>query len=326
VTDASAVGVTAPDAQGAHATKWRTALMIGGTLLALAALLSQVPSLSDLWETIRTANWWWVLLAVVFAFGNKVGYALALMGSVPKRLPLLRSIEAMLAAAFSNLAVPGIGGTTVQVRYLQLQGVDLASAVAAGAVLANVANVVVQGALFVVALLLTPGSLDTSALDLQDVAHTILVVVFLVGVCIAIAVGVPRFRRRTVPPTRRGWETVKAALRSPRQIVLLVAGNLAAAGMSALCLDAAVRAYGGDVSYWQLLVANIIVGTVASLIPVPGGNTLVSAVGLSGALLMFGVPETVAVAGVVTQQLIATYLMALPGWFATNDMLRHGYL
>ena len=311
-----------------HGSRWRTIAMVVGTLLAIVALLNQVPSLSELWDTVRTANWWWVLLAVVFTFGNKVGYALALMGSVSKRLPLLRSVEALLAAAFSNLAVPGIGSTAVQVRYLQCQGIELAAAVAAGAVLANVANVVVQGALFLVALvpLLTTQSVDTSKLDLNDAAHLVLVVIFLAGVCIAIAYGVPRFRRRTVPPTKRGIETIRTALRSPRQIVLIVVGNLMAILMSTLCLFASVEAYGGSVSYWPLLVANIVVGTVASLIPIPGGNTLVAAVGLSAALVTFGVPETAAVAAVITQQLIATYLPALPGWFATNDMLRHGYL
>ena len=96
--------------------------------------------------------------------------------------------------------------------------------------------------------------------------------------------------------------------------------------MSTLCLFASVESYGGSVSYSPLLVANIVVGTVASLIPVPGGNTLVAAVGLSAALVTFGVSESAAVAAVITQQLIATYLPALPGWFATNDMLRHGYL
>ena len=311
-----------------HGSRWRTIAMVVGTLLAIVALLNQVPSLSDLWDTVRTANWWWVLLAVVFAFGNKVGYALALMGSVSKRLPLVRSTEALLAAAFANLAVPGIGGTTVQVRYLQCQGIELAAAVAAGAVLANVANVVVQGALFLVALvpLLTTQSVDTSKLDLNDAAHVVLVVIFLAGVCIAIAYGVPRFRRRTVPPTKRGLETIRTALRSPRQIMLLVVGNLMAALMSALCLFASVEAYGASVGYWRVLAANIVVGTVASLIPIPGGNTLVAAVGLSTALVTFGVPETAAVAAVITQQLIATYLPALPGWFATNDMLRKGLL
>ena len=227
--------------------------MVVGTLLAIVALLNQVPSLSELWDTVRTANWWWVLLAVVFAFGNKVGYALALMGSVSKRLPLLRSIEALLAAAFANLAVPGIGSTAVQVRYLQCQGIELAAAVAAGAVLANVANVVVQGALFLVALvpLLTTQSVDTSKLDLNDAAH------------VGARCHLPRrslhrdrlrraaVRRRTVPPTKRGIETIRTALRSPRQIVLLVVGNLMAILMSTLCLFASVEAYGGSVSYWR---------------------------------------------------------------------------
>jgi uncharacterized membrane protein YbhN (UPF0104 family) len=309
-----------------HGSRWRTIAMIVGTLLALAALLNEIPSVSDLWDTIKTADWWWVALAVAFTLGNKVGYALALMGSVAKRLPLVRSVEALLAAAFSNLAVPGVGGTAVQVRYLQCQGVELASAVAAGAVLANVANVVVQGALFLVALLFTSQSIDTGKLDLHDAASTLLLVVFLAGVCVAVAYGVPSFRRRTLPPTKRGVETIRTALRSPRQIVLLVVGNLVAALMSALCLFACVKAYGGSVHFWSLLVANIVVGTVASLIPIPGGNTLVSAVGLSGALIMLGVPETAAVAAVITQQLVATYLPALPGWFATEDLLRHRLL
>jgi uncharacterized membrane protein YbhN (UPF0104 family) len=120
--------------------------------------------------------------------------------------------------------------------------------------------------------------------------------------------------------------TIRTALRSPRQLVLLTVGNLCAAMMSALCLLASVEAYGGSVGYWPLLVANIVVGTVASLIPVPGGNTLVSVVGLSAALTTYGVPSTVVVAAVFTQQFVSAYLMALPGWFATNDMLRHGYL
>ena len=300
--------------------------MVIGTVLALSALLSQVPSLSALWETFKDATWYWIVLAVAFSLGNRVGYALALMGSVATRLALYRSIEALLAAAFSNLAVPGIGGTTVQVRYLQLQGIDLASAVAAGAILANVSNVVVQGALFLVAVLLTSQTIDTDKIDVANVVAILRIVIFLAGIAVAIAFGIPRVRRRTLPPTRRAWDTIRTALQSPRQLLLLVVGNLCAAFMSALCLFACVEAYGGSVGYWPLLVANIVVGTIASLIPVPGGNTLVAAIGLSGALVAFGVPETVAVAAVITQQLIATYLPAIPGWFATHDMLRHGLL
>ena len=307
-------------------SRGRTIAMVVGTVLAMGALLSQVPSLSALWDTIRHASWWWIGLAVVFTLGNKVGYAFALMGSVSQRVPFLRSVEALLAAAFSNLAVPGLGGTAVQVRYLQLRGVEIAAAVAAGAILANVANVVVQGALFLVVLGFTSPELDTSKIDADHIAGILRTVVLLAGIVVAVAYGFPRFRKRTLPPTKRAWTTITTALRSPRQVLLLVTGNLCAAFMAALCLFACVKAYGGDVDYGPILVANIVVGTVASLIPVPGGNTLVSAVGLSTALVAFGAPDTVAVAAVITQQLVATYLPALPGWFATNDMLRHGYL
>jgi uncharacterized membrane protein YbhN (UPF0104 family) len=323
---AASVSVDAPSIEPPKGSRGRTIAMLIGTLLALSALLSQVPSLSALWDTFKDATWYWIALAVAFTLGNKVGYALALMGSVSQRLPLFRSVEALLAAAFSNLAVPGIGGTAVQVRYLQQQGVELAAAVAAGAILANVANVLVQGMLFLVALLLTTQTIDTDKLDVDNVVAILRIVVFLAGIAVAVAYGIPRFRRRTLPPTQRAWATIVTALRSPRQLLLLVTGNLCAAFMSALCLFACVRAYGGSIDYWPLLVVNIVVGTIASLIPVPGGNTLVSAIGLSSALVVFGVPETVAVAAVLTQQLIATYLPALPGWFATNDMLRTGNL
>jgi undecaprenyl-diphosphatase len=309
-----------------HGSRGRIWLMLIGTALGIGALISQVPSLDQLWATVRDANWWWILLAVVFTFGNRVGYALALMGSVALRLPFLRSVEALLAAAFANLALPGIGGTTVQVRYLQRRGVDLASAIAAGAVLANIANVVVQGTLFVIALAVSARSFDFGQIDISDVVSVVMVIVFVVGVLVAIVFAVRRIREWILPPARRAVVTVRAALHSPRQALLLVAGNLCAAMMSALCLYASVRAYGGFVDYWPLLVANIVVGTVASLIPVPGGNVLVASVGLAAALVASGVPETIAVAAVITQQLIANYLPALPGWLATNDMLRHGYL
>ena len=173
---------------------------------------------------------------------------------------------------------------------------------------------------------LTSHTFDLDRIDLANVAAILMLIIFLAGVVVSILFGVRRFRERVRPAMHRATVTIRTALHSPRQILLLVVGNLCAALMSALCLFVCVEAYGGSVGYWPLLVVNIIVGTVASLIPIPGGNTVVAAIGLSAALVAAGVPETVAVAAVITQQLIATYLPALPGWFATNDMLRTGYL
>ena len=79
-------------------------------------------------------------------------------------------------------------------------------------------------------------------------------------------------------------------------------------------------------SFSTLLVINMAVSTVASCVPVPGGNTAVSAVGLTGPLVAVGVPEAAAVAAVLLNQVIAIYLPAIPGWFATRDLNRKGYL
>ena len=52
--------------------------------------------------------------------------------------------------------------------------------------------------------------------------------------------------------------------------------------------------------------------------PIPGGGTAVSSVGMSGALTAVGIPTEVAVAAVLANQLVANFIPAVPGWFATK--------
>ena len=66
--------------------------------------------------------------------------------------------------------------------------------------------------------------------------------------------------------------------------------------------------------------------TIAGLVPVPGGDTAVSTLGMSGALVAIGVPEAVAAAAVLTNTVVSGYLPAIPGWFATNYLVRHDQL
>jgi len=143
-------------------------------------------------------------------------------------------------------------------------------------------------------------------------------------VVIGLVLRVPQLRRIVVPPVRAALSTVGAALRSPRRIALLLAGNFLVSILYAVCLLMCVKAYGGDVSFWSLLAVNIGIGTIAPLIPVPGGGTAVSVVGLSGALAAFGVSHGVAVAAILTNQLVVSYLPAVAGWFATRDLLKQG--
>ena len=61
-------------------------------------------------------------------------------------------------------------------------------------------------------------------------------------------------------------------------------------------------------------------GLVSSLVPFPGGSTAVGALGLSGALAAFGVPQEVAVSTALANQIITTLLPAIPGVVATRHL------
>ena len=110
----------------------------------------------------------------------------------------------------------------------------------------------------------------------------------------------------------------------PARLALLVLGNFGVSLVYGLVLLACIKAYGGSVNYWSMLAYNIGISTIASLIPVPGGGTAVSSVGMSGALVTLGVPEAVAVSAILTQQLVVSYIPAVPGWWASNDLLKRG--
>jgi len=129
-----------------------------------------------------------------------------------------------------------------------------------------------------------------------------------------------------LPPLHQAGSTLWAAIRSPRQLLLLLGGNAAATFVTSFVLLSCLEAYDTQLSLWTLLVVNIAVGTIASLVPIPGGPTAVGAIGISGALVTLGVPNEKAVAAVLTYQVVNTFLPAVPGWFATRDMISHDYL
>jgi uncharacterized membrane protein YbhN (UPF0104 family) len=123
-----------------------------------------------------------------------------------------------------------------------------------------------------------------------------------------------------------GAATVAAAVRSPRQLGLLVAGNAASAILYCLCLFACLRAFGATSSLWTLLALSIGVRLLGALVPVAGAGAAVSTIGLSGALVAVGIDKDVAVTAALTNQFVVTYLPAIPGWLATRDLIARDYL
>jgi undecaprenyl-diphosphatase len=323
---AAAAGTEVPPLQQLYRVSGTNLLMAIGTLIAVFALLSQIGDPETFWETIKDANWWWLAAAMVISLLTNFATAVALMGTVPINLPLARTAELQLSMSFSNLAVPAVGGMAAQIRFLQKQGVDLASAVASGGLLINVGNILAQVILFVIALALSPTSIKTGKIPTDSIIEVLLLALVVIAVAAGLIFGVPKLRSMAWPPIKSASATLWAAARSPRRVAFLLGGNAINALMYAAVLAACIEAFGGSINFFTLLAINIFVSTIASMVPVPGGNTAVSSVGLSGALVAAGISNEVAVAAVLADQLVANFVPAVPGWWATNDLLHDDYL
>lgn len=326
VAAAKAVGTEEPPLQQLYRVNSTSLMMAVGTLIAVFALLSQVGDPEEFYNTIKNADWAWLAAALILSFLTNFATAISLSGTVPINLPLMRTAELQLSMSFSNLAVPAIGGMAAQIRFLQKQGVDLASAVASGGLLANVGNIAACTILFFIALFMSPTDIKTGDIPVDEVIKVLVLIGLAIVVCVVLVLKVKRLYELVVPPVTSGAKTVWAAIRSPRRLFQLFGGNILNALMYATVMLFCLYAFGGSINFWTLLAINIFVGTLASLVPIPGGNTAVASVGMSGALTAAGVPTEVAVAAVLANQLVANFIPAVPGWFATNNLLHDDYL
>ncbi len=192
--------------------------------------------------------------------------------------------------------------------------------------LINVGNIVAQVLLLLVAVALSPTSIKTGKIPTDSILEVLLIALVVIAVAIGVIVGVPKVRNLVMPSIKSGSATMWAAARSPRRVVQLLGGNTINALMYAAVMMACLEAFGGSINFWTLLSINIFVSTIASLVPIPGGGTAVSSVGMSGALVAAGISNEVAVAAVLANQLVANFIPAVPGWWATNDLLHDEYL
>lgn len=321
---ATAAGTTPPKLQELHRVSAVNLVLAVGTLFAAGGLLAAVGSPHRLWQAVGHAEWAWVAAAFVLSMATDLPQAIGLMGTVPKRLPLWPTTELCVAQSFSSVAVP-LGSTAMRVRFLQHFGIDLSSAVAAGGLLASVGNMVAQILLLVVAVLASPHPVHLVTLP-HNLPADLLVAALVLALLVGVVLGIPTLHKRVVKPVERAAETIWATVRSPRRLALLLGGNMAVSVLFAVCLYACLEAFGAHASLWTLLALNIGINTLASVVPIPGGGAAVSAVALSGALVSLGVRQEAAVAAVLTYQLVTRYFPAIPGWVATQVMVRRDYL
>jgi undecaprenyl-diphosphatase len=323
---AQLLGRDAPELRQLYRVHPRSLVMAVAALLAVGFLLSRVGDPAEFWASVRDASWEYVAIAFALGMLTDAAFAIAFLGTVPTRVGLWPSVLLQSSMSFSNLAVPVAADAAMQIRFLQRHGLDLTSAVATGGVLSSVSEIVVQVGLLFLALWLAPDKIDFGNIDTDQILVIALVVVFLIGVAIAVVFSVRAIRRTVVPAVTRAARTVWEAIKTPEKLALLIVGNVAAQCFYAASLLACLAAFGESVSFWTLLALNIGISVIASLVPIPGGGTAVSAIGLAGMLTAFGVPESATAAAVLAHQLAVSYVPAIPGWFATRELLRRRLL
>jgi uncharacterized membrane protein YbhN (UPF0104 family) len=308
-------------------------VMVVALLFALWVILGEVGSLADLWATLKTADWPWLVVGFVLAQLTSVAFACNTLGSVPQAIPLVPAVLLQMAVSFVNLVAPtGASAAIMNIRFLQKQGVEVGAATSSG-VLLGLAGTVTQFTLF--ALTAVVVGQEASLSDVggigpdHDERRLILVLVLVGAVVVGLALSIRPLRRFVHDKV---WPQVVSALRNiwgifttPRQLFMIMGGSVAAQLLYSLCLLSCLTAYGGSLSVAEIVFVNTSASFLASLVPVPGGIGVMEAAMVSG-LTAFGIPPEIATATVVTHRLFTTYLPPIWGNFATKKLIRDGYL
>ncbi|MEV0588527.1 lysylphosphatidylglycerol synthase transmembrane domain-containing protein [Nonomuraea sp. NPDC050310] len=302
----------------------RTLITIIATALAAYIVLPQLSQV-DVGHVVTTANWGWGALALGAAFVSFVAAALVIMGFVPARLGFWRTLLVQFASSFVKLVAPAaVGAVAINTRYLQKSGVPPTLA------LASVGASQLIGLVFHIALLLFFAYVTgTSTATSFTPSRGLLLVLLSVAVLIVIVLGVPPLRRLVTTRTRSLFTNVLPrlldVLQSPRKMLEGFGGTLLLTIAFVSCLDACVRAFGGDMNFAAVAVVFLAANAIGSAAPTPGGLGAVEGALIAG-LRVAGLEVDVATSAVLLYRLLTFWLPVLPGWAAFTYLQRNAAL
>jgi uncharacterized membrane protein YbhN (UPF0104 family) len=329
---AAAAGIKAPELEQLRRVTLGSVLQ---TVLLVLAFLAVAKSLiginvHDLADQIGNAVWWFVAAGFVIAQLPRLGACVATIGASPKPLPLGALYALKLAESYVGLAVPSNAAKlSMDVRFLQRQGLPPGSTVAIGAV-ESVVQMLVRITLLVGLIALTPISLDPhlKAPDAGSVGRGVLIVVIVLAVAVITVALRPAWRTQATARIREWYAQATDALRglnSPRRLGLILVGDLAQELLSAVALGAFTASLGYPLGLPELLFVKVSVSLLSGLVPVPGGIGVVEG-GLTYGLVQAGIPDLTAFAAAVLYRLAVFYIPPTWGFFALRWLQRRGDL
>jgi uncharacterized protein (TIRG00374 family) len=329
-------------------TRKRMVIWAVFTLAALGGLYFLLPKLAGLnqtWGRLKHGDPFYLALGGLFEMVSIVGYAL-LFGTVFRRgMPRLgwrASLEIPLAgiAAIRLFAAAGAGG--VAVTYWALRRAGMGPRRIACRLVATyvVQYTVYLGAIVVCGFGLRIGIFDGPAPWLLTVLPAFLSLgVFVIVVSMGL---VPRdVERRLESLAKRSgrvgrWAAraakapatvgtgVRTAIDLVRERRVGLLGAVIYWGFDIAVLGLAFKAFGTDLPV-AVLIMGYFLGTLGSLLPLPGGIGGVEG-GMIGAFAAFGVPGGQAVIGVLAYRAISFWLPTLPGvigYISLRATVRH---
>ncbi|HSC02143.1 MAG TPA: lysylphosphatidylglycerol synthase transmembrane domain-containing protein [Solirubrobacteraceae bacterium] len=329
ITDSHPVGPTGP------LTKRNmvfAGLFIAAAIVGMYFLVPKFAGLNQTWGQLRRGNLWLLAVAGGLEILSVASYAVLFRTVFSRgfsRLSWRASVEIPLAgiAAIRLLAAAGAGGVAVTVWALRRAGMSprvIACRIAA--------NYSIQYSLYLLAIIVCGLGLWTGVFAGHGpVALTLLPAVFAAAALVlgaAMGLVPDDFERRLAHLARRSgrvgrlatrFATLPATLGSGvRTAVMLVrqrhGGLLGAAGYWAFdiaVLGVSFKAFGTTMPA-AVLVMGYFLGTLGSLLPLPGGIGGVEG-GMIGAFVAFGIPADRAVIAVLAYRAISFWLPTLPG-------------
>ncbi|MBL1095874.1 flippase-like domain-containing protein [Streptomyces coffeae] len=300
--------------------KPRTLVSFCAGAFAAYFLLSQFTHIK-LGALVGEANWIWVVFALLFSALTYVAAAMSLLGFVPEKVPFGRTVLAQVAASFVKLVAPAaVGGVALNTRFLQRAGVR------PGLAVASVGASQLFGLASHIVLLLTFGYITgTERTPTLSPSRTVIAGLLTAAVLVLVVTAIPVLRKFVSTRVRSLFAGVVPrmldVLQRPRKLVAGIGGMLLLTLANVLCLDASIRAFGGELSYASIAVVFLAGNALGSAAPTPGGVGAVEAALIAG-LTFAGLPYETAAPAVLLFRLMVFWLPVLPGWLAFTHLTR----
>jgi undecaprenyl-diphosphatase len=290
--------------------------------VGVAELLFRADRSRSAWRLVRGSSPGWLALCVAATAATYAMAAVGMIGATRTRLRTGPTLIVQIASAFTNrLAPSGLGGTAINVRFLEHAGVTRPQAVAS-VTLNLVAGLIVHVLAFLAILPFFRGfnrDIDPSDDAAQLIGVTILLVV--AGVVIWARI-VPR---RWKEPLRTVRSTLTATLRMPDRAAALFGGSAGVTAGHAIALWCALHSVGATTSVVDTAVVYLAAAAIGSISPTPGGLGAFEAALVTG-LSKVATQASTAAAAVVVYRLISFWLPVLPGVFAFGRLRRRGLI